>query len=182
MNISGTKMMTMVIGIDPGINGGIASYCANVHWVEAIPMPILQDEQKKYFLGLNVKAIREWIEPIGLLWEATIVCYIEQVHSMPQQGVSSTFKFGRVYGEIIGIMETLGIPIYFVTPQAWKKEILGTCYPHDKKGAIDYQVDIGNGIKILRPGGRASHDGMADALCIAEYGWRKVYNKKEWIL
>jgi len=46
---------------------------------------------------------------------------VENVHSMPKQGVSSTFKFGVAVGIIHGVAGALRLPLTLVTPTQWKK-------------------------------------------------------------
>ena len=45
---------------------------------------------------------------------------VERVHAMPQQGVSSTFKFGMGCGIIHGVAGALRLPVTLVTPTQWK--------------------------------------------------------------
>lgn len=45
---------------------------------------------------------------------------VESVHSMPKQGVSSTFKFGMGVGIIHGVCGALRLPVGLVTPSQWK--------------------------------------------------------------
>src|SRR4029077_693645 len=45
---------------------------------------------------------------------------IENVHSMPRQGMSSTFKFGMGCGIIHGVVGALQLPVTLVTPVKWK--------------------------------------------------------------
>lgn len=45
---------------------------------------------------------------------------VENVHAMPKQGVSSTFKFGMGCGIIHGVAGALRLPITLVTPNQWK--------------------------------------------------------------
>lgn len=45
---------------------------------------------------------------------------IEQVHAMPKQGVSSTFKFGMGCGIIRGVTGALRLSTTLVTPGQWK--------------------------------------------------------------
>jgi len=45
---------------------------------------------------------------------------VENVHSMPKQGVSSTFKFGMGVGIIHGVAGALRLPLALVTPTQWK--------------------------------------------------------------
>ena len=101
-------------------------------------------------------------------WQPSVV-YVEKVHSMPKQGVASTFKFGMGYGVIIGICDALGLPYRLVTPQAWKKQVLaGTT--KDKDAAISFVRRAYPHVNLTPGAKRKPHDGMADALCIAEFG------------
>jgi hypothetical protein len=74
-----------VIGIDPGISGGIAlikngnAVVAKMGHTERDTYEILQSYAEH--------------EPFA---------YIESVHSMPKQGVASSFKFGVNYGLLKG--------------------------------------------------------------------------------
>jgi crossover junction endodeoxyribonuclease RuvC len=45
---------------------------------------------------------------------------VENVHAMPKQGVSSTFRFGRGVGIIHGVAGALRLPLTLVTPTQWK--------------------------------------------------------------
>jgi crossover junction endodeoxyribonuclease RuvC len=45
---------------------------------------------------------------------------VENVHAMPKQGVSSTFKFGMGVGIIHGVAGALRLPLTLVTPNQWK--------------------------------------------------------------
>ncbi len=102
---------------------------------------------------------------------------VERVHSMPGQGVASTFTFGLGYGRVLGALEALGVPTVLVEPRAWKLAVLGK-----QTGTGDKLADRARGkalaiarVKAQWPGlslkaserCRIDHDGMADALCIA---------------
>jgi crossover junction endodeoxyribonuclease RuvC len=45
---------------------------------------------------------------------------VENVHAMPKQGLSSTFKFGMGVGIIHGVAGALRLPLTLVTPNQWK--------------------------------------------------------------
>jgi crossover junction endodeoxyribonuclease RuvC len=45
---------------------------------------------------------------------------VENVHSMPRQGLSSTFKFGLGCGIIHGVVGALRLPMTLVAPTQWK--------------------------------------------------------------
>lgn len=151
-------MMKTYIGIDPGQSGGIAIVKGNL-LAAVYVMPVAGKEIDT--IRIN-EILKNWLEdnPIAV---------IEKVHSMPQQGVASSFKFGFNTGILHGIIRTHGIPLHLVTPQAWKKKILsGTA--KDKDAAIDFCRRVYPQVNLLAtPRSKKPHDGMADALCIARY-------------
>tara|TARA_R110002020_G_scaffold10104_3_gene39165 strand:+ start:981 stop:1517 length:537 start_codon:yes stop_codon:yes gene_type:complete len=98
------------IGIDPGISGGIA--CITCEELFAIKCPTtIADMNDK------VEAIAKVAAHTG--YKAYAV--IESVHSMPGQGVVSTFKFGMNYGQWLGILSANKISYTQATPQKWMK-------------------------------------------------------------
>lgn len=157
-------MYNAIVGIDPGLYGGIAVYRTDYR-ITVIPIPATER-------NLDTSRLKEWIDQfmhLRMQWPY-IIAYIEAVHSMPGQGVSSSFKFGFVTGKLEGIIEAMEIPLKKVTPQAWKKEILaGT--QKDKQAAIDHCLSLYPGVNLMASEkSRTYHSGMADAICIAEYG------------
>jgi len=58
-------------------------------------------------------------------------CVIEQVHSMPKQGVVSVWSFSGNYHTWKALLVAHGIPFKEVTPQKWMKKI--KAWPKDKK-------------------------------------------------
>lgn len=144
------------IGIDPGKNGGIAVFKDLCEYVEVRPY---SDD----ILLNNMKVGRTF----------DIICYLEQVHAMPKQGVSSTFNFGMNYGFIQGVLKAYGIPYELVTPQKWKKEFSCTS---DKNTSIEVCKRLFPNVNLKATERcKKDHDGMAEALLIAEYG-RRHYN------
>ena len=156
------------IGVDPGLNGGLA-YITSDGKVEAIPMPTIK-KKKGQELVLDLIALwfkkQTWIQ----------VAAIEKVHSMPKQGVASTFKFGAGFGAIQGMFAALGIPYILVPPLLWKKTILAGLDHKEKSTSILYvnrrypQVNLLPTERSPKP-----HDGMAEAICLAEYA--KTYSQ-----
>jgi crossover junction endodeoxyribonuclease RuvC len=118
--------MKCVIGIDPGLSGGIAMLqlgpMGEVINVEAVPMPTRPGPAGKGDVDGHCVAtqIRAWQ---GRKLEI-ISAAVESVHSMPKQGVASAFTFGKGYGKILGILEAYAIPLEEPTPQQWQKLVL----------------------------------------------------------
>ncbi|MBI9092813.1 MAG: hypothetical protein JEZ12_26655 [Desulfobacterium sp.] len=93
------------LGIDPGGSGAAC--------LKSGPEIKISD----YVGILETSAqIREW-KSAYLIQGA----FLELVHSMPDDGVASAFKFGTNFGFWQGTLASLEIPFKFVTPQAWRK-------------------------------------------------------------
>lgn len=145
----------MIVGIDPGLKGGIA--IDNEH---VVPMPVHDGK-------ICAISLRGYLHHPNLR-----IAYVEKVGAMPKQGVVSMFNFGFGCGIIEGVLLALGYTVHYVTPQKWKKAILGTEYTHDKDGAIAYCEYNYPDIGLIQPRCRTPHDGMADSICIRQYGIR----------
>lgn len=151
-----------VIGIDPGIAGGVACVDLNFECRFAEIMPMAGS-------FVDGKALIEyWTNQFGDFTKPTLVL-IEKVSSRPEQGVASTFKFGTVYGQVLGAVQGMGWAWEMVRPQAWKRLVLaGTS--RDKSAAVERVTGRYPDVE-LKPGRmRKPHDGIAEAVCIAEYG------------
>lgn len=153
-----------IVGIDPGITGAVAIHWSNnVITIEDTPniqMKKAGGKMKTDYMPAEMVGLLKKLDP-----ENTHV-FIESVHSMPGQGVSSTFGFGKGFGIWIGILAALGLPYTFVTPQAWKKkQMLGM---QDKDAArIRAQQMYPAAAPMLM---RKKDCGRADALLIMDYG------------
>ena len=98
------------IGIDPGVNGGIAiiNHTPQISGIEALSCPATVKDMAD---------IIDWHK-----WECIkTFAVIEKVHSMPKQGVRSVFTFGKNYGQWLGILATHEIPYMEISPQKWMK-------------------------------------------------------------
>jgi len=158
-----------IIGVDPGQSGGIAVLpLGGSRQGLGYMMPISGTGKER---GIDWRAFAEILRP----WVAQV--WVERVHSMPKQGVASTFKFGMNYGGIFGACGALGLQTTLVTPQKWKKEILSNFEEKDKQAAIDYATLTFPEISLIPQGRRVPQDGIADALCIAAYGLNQYQAK-----
>jgi|TARA_B110000211_G_scaffold203148_1_gene235747 crossover junction endodeoxyribonuclease RuvC len=107
-----------IIGIDPGLSGGIAVLEDN-KIKEIFDMPVMSDG-KKNKRQLNSALLAQLVKD-NLRDSGDTVIIVEQVNAMPGQGVTSMFNFGQSFGAIKGICAALGLPIFFVRPAKWKK-------------------------------------------------------------
>jgi len=109
--------MTQVLGIDPGIHGGLAIVDVvdgtAPRLVDAIDIPTIGAGAKE---RVDVLALRTWIFTHTLQHAV-----IERAQAMPKQGASSGFKYGRATGAIEAVIACCGIPLTIIEPSAWKK-------------------------------------------------------------
>jgi Holliday junction resolvasome RuvABC endonuclease subunit len=147
-----------IIGIDPGVTGGIAWIADGKPCVEKMP-DTLQD------LWELIEDIRncEMSTP-RFPNEHGVKAYIEQVHSSPQMGVKSAFTFGQGYGRLEMALTAASIPFERVRPQAWQKA-LGCLTKGDKNVSKRRAQELYPQLKITHA--------TADALLIATYGTRQ---------
>ena len=107
-----------IIGIDPGLSGGIAILEDN-KVKEMFDMPVMADG-KKNKRQLNSAFLAQLIKDNIKNIEDTVMV-VEQVNAMPGQGVTSMFNFGQSFGILKGICSAMQLPMYFVRPTKWKK-------------------------------------------------------------
>ena len=91
--------------------------------------------------------------------------FIERQQAMPRQGVSSTFKLGFAFGQIVATAALSGIPYTLVTPVKWKRSMN---LPKDKDSArrmaVQWFPDLSKQLS------RKKDEHRAEALLIALYG------------
>lgn len=141
-------MSEFILGIDPGWSGGAAL----LDW---------QDGGVLSYRSFSTATETEIISAVKGMANDANVCYLEKVHSMPKQGVASSFKFGWIYGILRGLVISR-IRTIEVSPQVWQKAL--GCLTRGDKNVSKAAA------QRLFPGVKVTH-GNADALLIAYYGY-----------
>ncbi len=155
--------MLLSLGIDPGLKGGVAALDHQGQVIGTWPMPVVSGEIHAVGLADLFRSLRclDSHQDIGR------VC-LEKVSSMPKQGVASTFTFGTGWGMVRGVCAAMNVSVSLVPATVWKKRVL-LGLPHDKAGAVQFCASRWPTAELVLPGCRKPHDGIADALCLAEY-------------
>jgi hypothetical protein len=91
---------------------------------------------------------------------------------MPEQGVSSSFRFGRGLGLWEGILSAFQIPFVKVTPQRWKKNLLDGMGKEKDASRLRAQTLFPSLDLSLK-----KHHGRGDALLLAEF-LRRTYSSQ----
>ena len=152
----------MIVGIDPGLNGGITVLSKKGKLMGSYVMPIVVYKKKK---DLDINALCR----LFLIINPEVVV-IEKQQAMPGQGVSSMFKIGKGYGILLGLCAGLKINTELVSPKAWQKVMFaGHTVTNTKETSREVAKDIFN-VEFLKTD-RCSipHDGMTDSALIAEW-------------
>jgi hypothetical protein len=159
--------MIGVLGIDPGLNGGIAVRGDELgSWAE--PLPLIDGQ-------LDIKELISMVKNIRTSFDKA---YIEEVHSVFGSSARNTFQFGRICGQLEAVLTALEIPFEYVKPKVWQPvffPIGGKLDPKQRKERCVLAARRLFPTFNFRPTERSKnpHLGMVDALLIAEYGWRK---------
>lgn len=141
--------MTFILGIDPGVSGGMALISTDLSFIEV--------QVFKHSTPADLAS--------QLLSKQDLIsmAYLEGVNAMPKQGVSSTFKFGMNYGLWQGMLTALNIPFQRVYPLKWQT-VMSCRTKGDKNISKTRAQELFPKLKITHA--------IADALLIAEYGRR----------
>jgi crossover junction endodeoxyribonuclease RuvC len=145
----------IVLAIDPGISGAFA-WCDGTRLLSVEDMPTIEVRGKKKVSAASVAEIMRSMK-VDLV-------VIEAVHSMPGQGVSSSFGFGRSLGVLEGVAAGLGLPVEMAVPAVWKR-LAGA--PADKGACRQMATQYWPGKAELFK--RAKDDGRADAALLARW-------------
>ena len=159
-----TDSPVAVLAIDPGKSGAVCCLGRG-------SLFILRDFKSVAEIAL---AIRDCVQ--GRILDLAVM---EHVHSMPKQGVVSTFSFGRATGAAeaaLALCLPQGVPLTQVEPQTWQKSFkeLGEWLPAEE--------DSRQTALRLFPGhqhlfSRVKDHNSADAALMAVWGIRKFLAK-----
>lgn len=151
--------MSIYVGIDPGKKGAMAIMGYSNTTGERYMMKIIPFDPQEY-----IKMLKQF--------NGATVC-IEQVHSLPREGVKSVWSFGQTYGWLLGVLDAVGLSYQTVPPNLWKKDF--SLLRTEKKQSIEVCKRLFPGIELRRTDKcRTDDDNMADAALICEYARRHM--------
>lgn len=177
-------MSILAIGIDCGLSGGVAAIRQRLVGTETVckqAMPV-----RPHYTGkgneVDFPALLQWLGKVTGNAElgAPSIVVIERVGNMRRAGVkmgaTSMFTFGDGFGLVRGAVMALPIVprIEYPLPQTWQKSIFAGMNKGDtKRTALSFvsrrfpEVTLQKSDRAVKP-----HEGIVDALCLAEYGLR----------
>jgi len=176
-----------IIGIDPGLSGGLAMVGRKVI---VAPMPILPDH------SIDTFTLVDWVNQFIRSGDETV--YIEELARRSSSGstrggmTAADRTTIRNHGEITGALKVFAIHYVIVDPKTWKSTVLAGFNWHNSKVPIMLKTSPNKGkMRVVKntkaaeefcagqyprvnllasPRCTVPHSGMADALCIAHYG------------
>lgn len=163
----------LVIGVDPGKDGGVAVVDTRTRNYVVHDMPMLGTRIKGKGAKVRNKRVYDIAGLVAIfqpIMHQVRAAAVEEVHAMPKQGVTSMFSMGAGWGLVYGMLAMAGLPILRPTPQAWKGLILAG-RGRDKAASCLVAQELFPGAPVKGPQGGLL-DGRAEALLIAEWAAR----------
>ena len=160
----------MILGVDPGKNGGWALLDERGRLGSADHYPIGEDGE------IDAAELHAtWSESAAITR-----AFVERVGSMGptkdgrRQGIQGIFNFGRRHGTVLAVLQILGIPVTFVEPSVWKRAtgvtaVKGTSLVAARKL---WPYAAGDIFKLKQDEARA------EAALIARYGMLTTYSHR----
>ena len=146
-----------VLGIDPGVRGGLALYYPSApSRVRVLDMPLAGGEVDPHAIARELKI------------HVPDFAVIERVASRPTDSRPSAFTFGGAYFTARTVLALAGIPFHLVRPQDWKR--------HHKLSGADDPKEAGRALALrLFPASaeafaRKMDHNRAEAALIARFG------------
>lgn len=148
--------------------GAIGVITETGNFIEAFEMPTVLANKSSNRQMVNAYELAAQLRRILIEAPVGVVAIAEQVNAMPDQGVASSFAFGKSFGIVIGVLAALGISTELVSPQRWKKHF-------DLAGGEKEQArELAIRLFPTSPMPLKKHHNRAEALLIARY-YRDVY-------
>ena len=106
----------LIYGIDPGFTGAVSIYDTELDSLIIHDIPVVKSLKGKTLINLP-----ELLSILNNTENQPSLAAIERVNAMPNQGVSSTFRFGQGFGQLEMAIVASKLSIKYVTPRQWKK-------------------------------------------------------------
>jgi hypothetical protein len=155
----------VIAGIDPGISGAIALYDEAEHkLVDLIDTPRHKVKVNgKDRSRVDLDTLAQWFWAHGTKIKHAVV---ENVHTMPGQGVASSGAFMRAFGNVESLAAYF-CKVEYVSPAKWKREF-GLSQDKNESRVLASHFLPGEAARWKLK----KHDGRAEATLLAIYAVR----------
>lgn len=163
------------MGIDPGLTGAVALYNPLTKTIQNIfDVPLIKPSTVKLPTANKTEKSRIDVyalaNVIALYATQVALACIESPNAMPDQGVTSSFNFGKTCGMVEGIVAANCIPMFGVKPSVWKHILKLT---HEKDLSLKLATKMFPDKAAMFA--RKKDDGRAEAALLAFFGTRFLY-------
>jgi crossover junction endodeoxyribonuclease RuvC len=148
-----------ILGVDPGINGAIASYDGTDLIV--MDFPTLKSKGRGKEINWVILA-----DEFDVMFTDCDHAFIELVGARPLEGRGSIFKFGYATGGVRGLIAAHHIPLTAITPTKWKAAMrLTSDKDYSRTRATELFPNAATEFKLNKDNNKA------EAALIAYYGY-----------
>lgn len=170
-------MERMILGIDPGKNGGFCIMFPD-RTIEYFKSPVIGKEIDEG----GYTDIIETAQRMAHIGKHELYAFLEDVHAIHGSAAKATFEFGRAVGLLQGILKAHRIPTVLVKPKQWQAKAWSGVKIQKKQDGIRFKTDTKStslmAAKRLFPQesflatsrSKVPHDGIVDATLIAYFG------------
>lgn len=167
------------VAIDPGKDGAIVAIDTEGTIISKNVIPKIGDD-------IDATELCDMLLHLNHHYKPTVV--LEDVHSLFGMAAATNFSMGHTLGIIEGVIAVAKIKKVKVAPKTWQKEIwhkddmeYKAIKEGQKKASVDTKQTSMKAAHRLFPGedfrksarSRVAHDGICDAVLMAEFGRRK---------
>ncbi len=156
------------IGVDPGKHGGIAVLDAGGDVLALCAMPVIQGARASK-AEYDLRRIFD-----RLIRQGEAFVWLERLRAMPPKygGSAANYQRGYVTGIFEAFCVALKLRYQFVSPSVWQKAFWKGKGDTKQQSIMFAERLFPMADLLATERSRKPHDGMADALLIAEYGRR----------
>lgn len=183
----------MIIGIDPGLNGAVVFLAGKPSTLSYPRLPSVflcpttivdrwgtsRKTKKRKLMRRKEFDIQKMNNLLTFPDRIKVHTFLERARVMPKQGAVSAKQIGRGQGLWEALAVSAGFTLHLVESSEWFKEVVGKRRKEEttKEASVRKATRL-FGKLILLANGKTPHDGIADALLIAEYGRRLLRKER----
>lgn len=167
--------MSIIIGVDPGDRGAMVALDEDGRYVAHLTADSRGGEDG-YFLDGDPDPllVASWLR--GFADRGVLRVVLETPFAPGRIGTANAITIGRRWGILYAAIRAARVPLVMATPAKWSGDLFGGKKGGDakEKKAVAVRM-VGERVPDLRlvlPGCRTAHDGLADACCLALWGLR----------
>lgn len=170
-------MEKLYVGVDGGIQGGVAILDDDCKVVNKWIMPVINADKKEFDIN-EINRIFDEIKLIGK--DSNIIVGLEKANPRPIQGIRASFTTGLCFGLFQGILVSKSISYEIINPAVWMKKVFEGHQTDDKKASVMFCQRKWSDVN-WKATERCStiHTGLSDAVCIAYFLYLKNRGQNE---